>query len=47
MRLLVVAVVTVVGAGCHAGGGPGTLATLRPACAADAYWDGAACQPRG
>lgn len=34
-------------AACHAGAGPGALATLRPACPDASYWDGRACQPRG
>lgn len=34
-------------AGCHAQAGPTTLAVLRPACADGAFWDGAACKPRG
>jgi hypothetical protein len=46
MRSLVVVVAAGV-AGCHAGGGAGTLAALRPACDAVAYWDGAACRSRG
>jgi len=44
MRSIVVALVL---AACHGGAAPGTLAALRPACADGAYWDGAACQPRG
>ena len=36
-----------VAAACHGGERPGTLARLRPACDGAAYWDGAACQPRG
>jgi hypothetical protein len=44
MRSLVVLVAL---AGCHGGSGHTTLAALRPACAEVAYWDGAACQPRG
>ncbi|HET9627549.1 MAG TPA: hypothetical protein VFP84_39605 [Kofleriaceae bacterium] len=48
MRAVVVlAVVGVFGAGCHAAAGPTTLAVLRPACDDAAYWDGAACRPRG
>jgi hypothetical protein len=34
-------------AGCHAEAGHGTLVALRTACPAEAYWDGAACRPRG
>ena len=41
------AVVAVALAGCHPGPQPGALATLRPACADAAYWDGTACKPRG
>lgn len=37
----------VIVAGCHGGASHDTLATLRPACSDAAYWDGAACQPRG
>jgi hypothetical protein len=34
-------------AGCHAEAARGTLVALRGACADAAYWDGAACRPRG
>jgi hypothetical protein len=34
-------------AACHAEATHGTLVTLRPACPDAAYWDGAACRPRG
>jgi hypothetical protein len=44
MRCLVASLLLV---GCHAGAGPGPLATLRPACPDASYWDGRACQPRG
>jgi hypothetical protein len=33
--------------GCHSGTNHTTLVTLRSACAAAEYWDGAACQARG
>lgn len=46
MRSCVVACVVAL-AGCGAGANHAALVALRPACPPAAYWDGAACRPRG
>src|SRR3954470_1263911 len=45
MSRSVVAVAVLIG--CHSPANQATLVALRHACADTAYWDGAACQPRG